>query len=60
MKYWLRYIWHRVCNDFCQLTGCRFKEEHIVGEVMGKLKLEPLLRELIEEQERKEKEQSDG
>lgn len=51
MTYWLRYIWHRLCNEFRQLACLPLKEENVVGEVMGKLKLDPELRKIIEEHE---------
>jgi hypothetical protein len=54
VKYWLIYTWHRLCNEFCQLVTLPLSEKHVVGEALGKLKLDPTLRKLIEEQEQKE------
>lgn len=54
LKYWWRYLYARFQNEWRQLLTLRLREKHVVGEVMGKLKLDPTLRKIIEEHEAEE------
>lgn len=51
IKYWWRYLWARFQNEWRQLATVPLREKDVVDEVMGKLKLDPQLRKLIEEKE---------
>jgi hypothetical protein len=53
MNYHLRYWLARLRNEFRQLTLQPPSEKDVVGEVMGKLKLNPELRKLLDEAEAK-------
>ncbi len=63
LKYWWRYLWCRFQNEWRQVATLRLRERDVIGEVMGKLKLDPTLRKIIEEKEaemRAEDELGDG
>ncbi|HSX77263.1 MAG TPA: hypothetical protein VLQ80_01635 [Candidatus Saccharimonadia bacterium] len=51
LKYWWRYLWSRFQNEWRQAATLPLREKDVVGEVMGKLKLDPTLRTIIEEKE---------
>lgn len=51
LKYYWRYWLCRFRNEWRQLTLRPPKEEDVVGQVLGKLKLDPGLRQIIEEKE---------
>lgn len=50
-KYWWRYLWSRFQNEWRQVATLPLREKDVVGQVMGKLKLDPGLRKIIEEKE---------
>jgi hypothetical protein len=54
LKYWLRYLWSRFQNEWRQLATLPLREKDVVGQVLGKLKLDPTLRKIIEEKEAEE------
>jgi len=49
MKYYWRYWSARFRNELRQLTLRPLKEKDVVGEIMGKLYLNPTFRKLLEE-----------
>lgn len=51
LKYWWRYLWSRFQNEWRQLATLPLRERDVVGQVMGKLKLDPSLRKILEEKE---------
>jgi hypothetical protein len=51
LKYWWRYLYSRFQNEWRQVATLPLREKDVVGEVMGKLKLDPDLRKLLEEKE---------
>lgn len=51
LKYWWRYLWSRFQNEWRQVATLPLREKDVVGQVMGKLKLDPTLRKIIEEKE---------
>lgn len=54
LKYWWRYLWSRFQNEWRQLLTLPLREKDVVGQVMGKLKLDPTLRKILEEKEAEE------
>lgn len=59
-KYWWRYLWSRFQNEWRQLATLPLREKDVVGQVMGKLKLDPTLRKIIEEKEAEESKSSES
>jgi hypothetical protein len=53
LKYWWRYLRCRFQNEWRQVATLPLRESDVVGEVIGKLKLNPTLRTIIEETEAK-------
>lgn len=53
-KYWWRHLRSRFQNEWRQVATLPLREKDVVGEVMGKLKLDPTLRKIIEEKEAEE------
>jgi len=51
LKYFWRYLRSRFNNEIRQIAMVPRREKDIVGEVMGKLKLDPRLRKILEEKE---------
>lgn len=51
LKYWWRYLRSRFQNEWRQVATLPLRETDVVGQVMGKLKLDPNLRKIIEEKE---------